>query len=258
MTPTRTKFTMEESEPGPSTATNSVTVKIPPFWPADPELWFAQVEAQFTVKGITKQATKFAHVVAALSPEAATEVRDLILSPPLVNPFNRLKTALTERVSVSKRQKLQQLLHGEELGDRKPSQLLRRLQQLHTTSDSALLRELFLQRLPRSVQLSLLSLPDKSLDELALIADSMLELEPRLSATVTAATIIETPPDMASIRSDLTKVLKLLEPQSPTRCVATPSTSTSCWYHAKFGARAKKCQQPCSFATPGNGQPSHQ
>ena len=49
VTPTRTKFTMEESEPGPSTATNSVTVKIPPFWPADPELWFAQVEAQFTV-----------------------------------------------------------------------------------------------------------------------------------------------------------------------------------------------------------------
>ena len=85
--------------------------------------------------------------------------------------LNRLKTALTERVSVSKRYKLQQLLHGEELGDRKPSQLLRCLQQLHTTSDSELLRELFLQRLPRSVQFSLLSPLTSQLDELALIAN---------------------------------------------------------------------------------------
>ena len=93
------------------------------FWPSDPELWFTQVEAQFTVKNITLQCTKFAHVVAALSPEAATEFRDLILTPPSTNPFDVLKAILTERASLSKRRKIQQLLHAEELGDRKPSQL---------------------------------------------------------------------------------------------------------------------------------------
>ncbi|CAB4043658.1 gag-pol poly, partial [Paramuricea clavata] len=94
-------------------ATNAVAVKIPPFWPSDPELWFAQVEAQFSVKNMTSQGTKFAHVVAALSPEAATEVRDLILTPPSTNPFDVLKATLTERVSLSKRRKIQQLLQAE-------------------------------------------------------------------------------------------------------------------------------------------------
>jgi hypothetical protein len=82
--------------PPPTAATNVVTtnavaVKIPPFWPCDPELWFAQVEAQFKEKNITSQGTKCAHVVAALSPEAATEVRDSLLR----RGFNELYMAFT-------------------------------------------------------------------------------------------------------------------------------------------------------------------
>ena len=206
------------------------------------------------MKNITSQDTKFAHVVAALSPEAATEVRDLIVTPPATNPFDVLKETLTKRVSVSKRRKIQQLLHTEELGDRKPSQLLRRLQQLHGTPGNELLRELFLQRLPSDVQIGLLSHPDKPLADLALIADGMMEL----TETHPSVTQIETPEsaEISSIRADLNKVLKLLDTRAQTPSGGQEIAKKDiCWYHTRFGAQASKCRPPCTFQ--GNDKPGH-
>lgn len=163
----------------------AVSLKLPPFWTADPLVWFAQIESQFATRGITSQRTKYEYVVASLNQDIAMEVRDILISPPADQPFSTLKEKLLLRTTVSEQRRLQTLLTTVELGDRTPSQLLREMQRLLGESaqqiDQALIRELFLQRLPPSIRMILASTgPDISLDAQATLADKMMEVSPAL------------------------------------------------------------------------------
>ena len=81
------------------TALSAVHLKLPPYWPSDPEVWFAQVEGQFTTRGKTAQKTKFDHIVASLSSEITTEFHDLILRPPAENPYDNIRSQLIKHTT---------------------------------------------------------------------------------------------------------------------------------------------------------------
>ena len=108
----------------------AVSIKLPPYWPDDPVIWFAQVEAQFSTRGISSEQTMYHYVVSSLQPEYASAVRELLVTPPIINPYQVLKTELMKRTTASEQKRLHQLLTAEELGDRTPTQLLRRMEQL--------------------------------------------------------------------------------------------------------------------------------
>ena len=182
----------------------AVSVKLPPFWPSDPQLWFAQVQAQFSTRGITNQRTMFDYVIASLAPEFAAEIRDLILTPPAETPYDVLEETLIKRTAASDQRRLQQLFSAEELGDRKPTQLLHRLQQLAGDTpgaDGAFLRELFLQRLPSNVRMVLASTQsDTPINELAQLADKIIEVAIPEVANVS---VQSTPSELESLRAEI-------------------------------------------------------
>ncbi|XP_050505243.1 uncharacterized protein LOC114333325 [Diabrotica virgifera virgifera] len=152
------------------------TIKIPPFWPNDPEIGFLQIENQFTLVNITSDATKFNYIVANLETPYISEVRDIIVSPQATERYVKLKSELIKRLSASQQQKIKRLLEHEELGDRRPFQFLRHLQSLTgTTVPDNIVISLWLGRLPSSTQPILATQAKASLDAVAELADTISE-----------------------------------------------------------------------------------
>jgi len=63
-------------------AENAVALKLHAFWTSQPEVWFAQAEAQFHIRSITADATKYYYVVSALDQPIAGRLLDVLQSPP--------------------------------------------------------------------------------------------------------------------------------------------------------------------------------
>ncbi|GFR00806.1 retrovirus-related Pol polyprotein from transposon 297 [Trichonephila clavata] len=115
---------MSKEESSPNANIARISVKVPPFWRANPEIWFSQMESQFVLAGITTEITKFHHVVSALQPEELGIVGDIILNPPEVKPYTALRTRFCSQYAETEEQRLRGLISGIQLGDRKPSRLL--------------------------------------------------------------------------------------------------------------------------------------
>ena len=45
---------------------NAVSLKLPTFWASQPQVWFEQAEAQFHIRQITADDTKYYYVISAL------------------------------------------------------------------------------------------------------------------------------------------------------------------------------------------------
>ncbi|CAE1258975.1 unnamed protein product [Acanthosepion pharaonis] len=171
---------------------NTVSVA---YFKADPALFFAQLESECELRGITSQKTKFNLAVSKL-PLEAVQVREIIISPPKDKPYYKLKEELVRRTSVSRQKKLSQLLHEEQLGDSKPSQFLRRLQHLAGESnEDGIIRHIFLQRFPPVYHAVLAAVgEDAPVEKLAEIADNVADLTSGCTAPVSAVQTQEPDP----------------------------------------------------------------
>lgn len=269
----------------PRTATSSanphevfqVALNIPPFWPEEPDIWFAKIEGLFANAGVVNNATKFNYVLGALDNKTSKDVKDIIIEPPNENKYKKLKTKLIQKLTISNENKLQQLVIHEELGDQKPSQFLRHLRNcagVDTSED--FMRTIWVNRLPQNIQTVLAGQPDTlSLEVLADLADRVSDilLTPVASTSKATDDVLKSlTKEIADLKEQVQKLSlgktklhsKSQQPhrqpkshksnQKSNSASSTRSTSSykkypTCWYNGKFGEKATSCIRPCDFNT---------
>lgn len=255
----------EQLEALKTPAVGEVKVKLSPFWFDKPKIWFAQAEAQFEIARITQDSTKYGYVLSMLDSRVADEVEDIIVNPPAEGRYEFLKSELIARLSSSKEQKVRQLLSEQQLGDRKPSAFLRHLRSLAGTdvgNKSGILRELWMRRLPQEVQRILMAQKDLDLDKVAEIADAIVDtpMSSHSALSVHAASAVPAVPDLVSMAKCIEELTKKVDALANSRSRSSSrsrsrsrsssksrSTSQLCWYHARFGTKARKCVTPCTW-----------
>ncbi len=236
-----------------------VSVKLPPFWADNAEVWFLQAEAQFLIARITVQHTMFGHVLAVLPKEVVTTVLDIArVAANLAAPYDDLKLRLLGSYTQPKWNRMYHLIHHAGLGDMRPSHLMAKMLSLlspGTDPDEGVLG-LYLDRLPVDMRATL-SLTDY-VDPRQLAADADLIWDARSSVPVAAAPLaaIQRPPSRSPSRPQQPQQRdRRRRGAAPAAARAAPSTSPSdglCYYHASYAENAHRCRPPCSWQ--GNGQ----
>ncbi|BHF62327.1 hypothetical protein SprV_0200530900 [Sparganum proliferum] len=199
----------------PTTSLSGLASSLPDFWQHAPELYFFRIEATFHPAKITRETDRFYKLVEALPPTILSQVQTLLRDPPTDVPYTKLKAEL-RLTSVSDRQRYHALVKEEALGDRKPSKLLRRMRSLvgNMKIDDKFFKEMFLERLPTSVQTILASgSDDLEISKLAEMADRMVEVERLSSPTLLSCA---DPPVPLDVPSAVTVVVPALAPGPPT------------------------------------------
>ncbi|GFT38916.1 hypothetical protein TNCV_857991 [Trichonephila clavipes] len=261
-----------------------IALRLPPFWKSNVRLWIAQCDRAFTFSGISSDDTKYSALVANLDAETLSYVSDIVLSPPNSDKYHTLSQRLITQFSDSETQKIKKLLTDLQLGDEKPSHLLRKMKELSNGQlQDDFLQSLWLQRMPPHIQ-TVLSVSSEPLDKLTIIADKVSEVV-GASSTICAAKTVPPPsqssscsaqPTMDSLARQIQELsLQVAEltrernssrhqryssdrRRSHSRSRSVNRGSSICYYHRRYKEQARKCVSPCAFVQKKTNRKSRQ
>lgn len=245
----------------------SLSSRIPDFWTDQPRVWFIQLDAMLSPQKLADTA-KFNLVVSKLGKEVIQQVTDILINPPEDRKYDTLKNKLLSIYEESENRQIQKLIGEMELGDQKPSQLLRKMQDLARGKISTdTLSVLWQNHLPAAVRGVLAATEAKELERLAAIADKVVEnMRPQQIAEVA-----ERATSNESVLAEIAKLSARLDQMQRSRSQSrrgrggfrgrsrsrgrdssrprrTPdSPGWLCTYHYRYRTRATKCESPCSW-----------
>ena len=230
-----------------TSAIQAVSAKLPLFYEYNPTGWFINVEAQFTLARITSENTKFSHAVTALSPSVSEEIQHFLqteCASTNETPYSNLKNELLRVYGRRKTTKMTELLNMTSFNEKGAESTLRRMRVLATDVDTMLQCKL-ISMAPPSIRTAVAGRSYDSAEQLAEALDEALERDQLSLASV--ATPEAEDVAVCAIRQQKHSKSKF----QPRYEAATPRTPKNiCFYHDRFGYKAKKCTAPpCKFHT---------
>ena len=100
-------------------------VKLPPIWAKDPLSWFILVDSTFNRHDVVDSRLHFDLVLPALPKEVIEQIRGVMHAVDYMDhPFVDLKARLLQLLTNKPADTCLKLIHGRELGDRRPTQLM--------------------------------------------------------------------------------------------------------------------------------------
>lgn len=248
----------------------SVKARLPQFWRDKPRLWFAQFETMLANQKLSDE-NKFGLAVAQLEKMDVEQISDIILGAPNTGRYEELKKRLLSVYEESENKQLQRLLNEMELGDQRPSQLLRRMRDLARNKiPDETLRMLWMSHLPSSTRAVLTVSEESKLDLLAAMADKMDEqtkevnsicscrhstektVQPSTSSDTKIIEMIESlTKEVAALKMDRSRSQyrrpRFYDSQRSRSRSKSSQRTTICYFHRRFGNQAYRCRSPCHF-----------
>ncbi|KAK2577589.1 hypothetical protein KPH14_000906 [Odynerus spinipes] len=193
-------------------------MRLLPFIRTRPDVWFNILESRFRTYRVTSDLKKYDLALGQLDVDTLHQLTDIICREPQEGKYEHLKQTLIDRLSDSRVKQLHTLLTDLQLADRKPSELLRQMRDLagETVSDE-FLHSLWINRMPSSVR-GILSVADTSnLNNLAALADEVLDYTTSSCMMTTSSSAVGESPLTLSSLSNLEHRLQNVEKQPYSR-----------------------------------------
>ncbi len=242
---------------------HAVAVKLPPFWEPNPRVWFIQCEAAFRHAAVTREITKFDHILTALPTSVVNSIIDLVdeVDEHPDDCYTLLKERLMGKYSLSKWSRCAAIVDHDPLGDRRPSSLMDDMLAVHPEGEktNSLFLYIFLRKLPAEMMDQLVVKDYSSPRELASAADKLWDSRrsrgrpvcamPEHSTVATVSSVSRSPSPSAR-RPTHTRASG--GAGSRRQRASTPGPSGFCRLHAKWGEDARQCFPPCSWPKNAN------
>ena len=212
-------------------------------------------EAQFNLRKINDDDTRYWHIVSCLGDEAAERASPIIDNPPTKDKYTALKDFLVSRYGLRDCERAQKLFAMDTLGDRLPSELMDTMLRINGKNDPNhyLFKHLFLRALPFPVRQGLATMAEVDVYTLAEAADRIYLSGSEGSSQLANVDSEEAP----GAGTGLCHISRRAQRPPPTwkkrRGANLSSESDECYYHRNFGNQARRCRSPCSWRS-GNSQ----